>query len=335
MHAIYIQLVCITTFLSPIWAENSPYSDLKINIFNKNNQIQTNFYDAIKEIEEKFDEQKFEEEIKDTLETAATVAGRIPFVGEIFNLLSDVINLAAGDEDWKSEVKDMIRKEIETQNPIIEIDDVLKEFRRTQGWMDIIKSLNKTNDNYAHHVVSIYKNLQAMIDVFSDFGSVSHQKPYPLVGAQVLIALSLAIAAFEPIAVEQMPTETKLLTLPCQAYDLLIDYRKYAVDARLDKLSGIPPENLVDVKNAPYNPEGYPPMGTSDTCKHNDKINYYCVGDQFGTTYCNIEGYCHIGYAQHVRHQVEKMFPVEQLKQACQKEWPEREPTGKNYSIQV
>lgn len=314
---------------SPGWAEN-PYSGYKINLFNKNNDIQTKFNDAVKEIEKRFDDTFHGGDVKTIINNAATIGGRIPVLGEIFGIASDIVNTVAQDGDWQSEIKSQIDKKIEQQNPITEVDNMLKQFRLCQKKMNIIKKLGKEHKNYNTHVIKAYDELHEMIDKFSDFGSLSHQKPYPLVGSQVLIALSLAVAAFESIAVDVMPDETKEIALPCQAHDLLTDYRSYAVDARFDKLSGLHVWDVADVKNLPFKSDGYT-ADSSPNCKNsNTNDDNKCTKDQFSASkYCHTDSNCRIGYYKHVRHQIEKVFPVEQLEKICKSEWPEREITGK------
>lgn len=324
MRAAIGLVVCITTttLVSLCWAQ-SRYSDFKISVFNRDDSIQTSFLQAVTEIEGIFDKnmQSTGAEIQSGLDTANAIASKIPILGSIFEDVVKVFGTLLKEKDWKAEVQDMIRKEIEQANPINDVEDMLKKFNTALQWMQFPTDVN-VND--------IYKDLQEMLDKFSDFASTSHQKPYPLVGSQLLIALSLAIATFEPTAAAVKPKETKYFTLPCQAYDLLRDYRSYAVDVRLRKLNTFKtsPEKITDLKLEEYKPEGYISDIIAPECKHNPM---QWMVDSFSpkVTYRSFYSHCHIGYAKYLKHQIEKVFPVDRLKEECAKEWPSREPSGK------
>lgn len=336
MHTVYI-LVGITTILSPTIL--SFWTDIKINIFNKQNEIETRFSNAVQEIEQSFDRELSAADDSGTVKqfidigseaAGAAISSVLPGFGIIFGMVRSFVIGALEDQKWIAAVKQMIRTEIIFNNAINGVKDMNIAFKNIKDWMEFLN--DKTNDNYNHNVNSIYRDLKTLIDKFSDRDSPYIQ--YPLVGAPFLIALSLAVAAFEPTAAEQLPNETKKFTLPCQAYDLLIDYRSYAVDNRLDKL--FPREELLAVRNAPYSPNGYITLAHSECERYPKSEKDDCVVDQFATSnYCNSNLMCRRGYAEYVRHQVEKMFPVKQLEQACKKEWPDREPTGKNFQIEL
>lgn len=261
------------------------------------------------------------DDAKNILNVAAISTSFVPIVGQIMGVLSGIVGMTVTEADWQSANKRMI----DDKDDIHQLrDDVKSVEERLEIANSYLKYLNKTNPNYGLYVFYIYHTMQEKISEFSRLDSI--YKKYPLIASPFLMILSLAVAAFEPIARDQMPIETKEFSLPCHLYDLLFDYCAYSIDARLDKLD-LSVEDRIFVKNYPYSPYGYNLTDSMD-CTHNAGSSD-CVNDEFGTKYCNSNYPCRLGYAFYIRHQIEKISPVDQLGQACRKEWPYRRASGK------
>lgn len=322
-------LVWLATILRLGWADD-PYSGLKVNIFNKENKMESTFHTAIEEIHGHFEEALSTGDTMDAgksmIDVSTGFMGNIaPGFAIVYGLLSKFVDSTFENNKWKAAVEQMIDDKAILKSALDEFRLMRNQLKKIVEW---VPYTFESNPSYERNVDYIYKGENELIGAFTDDSPFVQ---YPLIGAPFLIALSLAVATFEPKAAAVFPLEYKNFTLPCQVYDLLVDYRSYAVDDRLDKLK-LPRNKLIDVRYEPYNPNGYTST-TFSNCKHDGSADK-CVEDTFSTNkYCHNDEHCRIGYALHVRHEVEKIFPVEQLHAECKKEWPEREATGKAIAI--
>lgn len=167
---------------------------------------------------------------------------------------------------------------------------------------------------------------------------------YPLLGAPVIIELSLMLAVFEPLAMQLNENFMSNLKLSCKLRDVLKNFVPFVVAARLEATSANF-TNRIRVRNAKFNRNGYnktsflpcPKFPCTTLLKDidDDLFNKLCFFDKMSKTeYVRFEDYlgdkhdCEIGYAQHVRHLVEKMFqqPIDLLAQQCKR--PRGKPTG-------
>lgn len=80
--------------------------------------------------------------------------------------------------------------------------------------------------------------LQQLYNILQIFHAEdSYFRKYPLISSPLVIELALVAAIFDPISKGLgIESEVNKYRLPCLAYDLLFEYRAYAVDSRLDKL---------------------------------------------------------------------------------------------------
>lgn len=80
----------------------------------------------------------------------------------------------------------------------------------------------------------IVAKLAAILQKFNDKDYLFRK--HPLISSPILIELALVVALFNPISKGLPENEISKYRLPCLAYDLLFEYREFAVDSRLDKL---------------------------------------------------------------------------------------------------
>lgn len=232
------------------------------------------------------------------------VLSYIPTVGKLFSEFPPFLDLIFGKMDANTRY----------------FINSLKDFFQTAS--NELNDLTISSDNYYDCVSNIYQTLKQKITEFS--------KKESLLNAPIIVALSRAVAAFEPIAENLMPSETAENLLPCQAYDILIDYRLATVSRRIDALT-LEPEYKFKAKTALYNPNGYAEYDSDKIakCLH-DSQSQRCSYDDFGYKYCNSEPDCHVLCAQHIRHKVEEVFPEKKIKQECHKYCPKRNKDGKH-----
>lgn len=164
--------------------------------------------------------------------------------------------------------------------------------------------------------------LNSMINFFGDRNALFVK--YPLIGVPPLIQLGLLVAFFTPMANTLVPEVAKSPQISCKMRDVLLWYRPCTVRARLDKLSSsntLIYKVLSEVMVQPYNEYGYNLTSIMDC----EPVRRPCFSsmylmDKFNTDhYCaNWEiSNCFRGYAELVRHQIEKLFPVKRLNALC------------------
>lgn len=170
-----------------------------------------------------------------------------------------------------------------------------------------------------------------------------------MVGAPPLIQLASLVAFFSPIVEQLNSWEAMNPQISCKMYYLLLDYRTRTVMARLHKLHAeVSPfgaliklnkhrASLIKVMSLPYNETGYnstnpPYVDCNRGCDSNlMMLTDACVKDKFSTEIYSGRNLglktCLGDLAALLRHRVEKLFPVEQLKSLCNEQKP-KQPTG-------
>lgn len=324
-------------YRDPLLARH-PFSDTKFNIFGKEDASNT-FSSQLEAIQQGFKSQFLSNDIgsfQQNLAFAALATSFVPYLGAALGALSVLLGFIFTDGDWQNAIVDMIGDMDDFNNVKEGIRAINRDLKDINGDFEF---LNVTKYQQ-YHIYDINKRLKSIIESFAEPDSI--YKKYPLIAAPYLILVSLTWAAFEPIVSRQMPEETKKAALSCQAYDLMIDYRTYTVDARIDQFGKIDPDKLAEeytslfelrdfIKKYPYDPKSFDSNDYASyiRCK-NDPNSKNCIEDNFGTAYCNNDNTCQSTYGNYIRHHVEKMFPVDQLKKMCEKDWPNRKESGKH-----
>lgn len=244
----------------------------------------------------------------------------VPFLGTLVGLMSNFAGILEQETKWKTqfakEISDQTDKKFASYNV-----DTMDTFLITDR--QLIKSLNKTiqggnYDKIKGEMIStadnIHKDFLNMINGFTKPNSKF--KHHPLIGSSILIALSLMVSVFEPIAIPFIAKASNL-KLSCMIRDGMIDYLPFMVEDRLAKLNTNFIE-LTKVRNKPYNQNGYDELSyldcTNETCRAT------CIKDEYSAKDLqrNVkESNCEINYALHLRHLVEKMFPIKLLQERC------------------
>lgn len=289
-----------------------PYDDVEIRIFSQHtlSQIEINIHESIKTVDNLFGTEE--------IETTKTVASFIPYIGQ---LVSKFVGMVAGDYDSQSTLIKTIADEIRRETIVNDLNLMEAAMETIQAKIGL---LNETDSDSGKLIASqMQTGLDEMINFFARPDSIFKQNV--LIVAPVLIQISLIVAVLEPVAETLIPLETKTIKLSCKTLDTLVAYRPMAVAERLDKLS----DHSVEVRKAPFNPKGYNTTNSLDCIKGCPESSS-CMTDEYGTSdYSASSGSnanCFIGYAQHVRHLVEKVFPTKLLERTCKRE--SQKPTG-------
>lgn len=314
-------LVCLL-ISSSCWAREvqTPCGEKKILIFSSHWEFDDLIRDGFNKIEQLYKPMADLVTYDPTKETAAVLT-YIPRVGKLFEELSNFLKeILENSNSWHATVSTASQySNLESRTK------TMKEFFSSAG--KELNVLKLSSQNYYDCVNNIYQTLQKQINEFSV--TDSSNKKHTLSDVPLLFAISIAVAAFEPIAANLMPEETREQKLPCHVSDLLVDYRSASVDERIDMLK-IDPENKFSVRAEPYNPNGYTTSSGENSldCKHDSTISG-CENDPFYTSYCNRDSICRIRCVQYIRRKIEEMFPVDQLNLMCENQCPKTKPAGK------
>lgn len=156
------------------------------------------------------------------LETGMVIVGKMPVVGDVGQLILTYATLLEDGSDWKKTLARTIadggdRKILEN-----DIKKLRSRIDSIQKSLTISKNLDLNTVNW-----STRKDLDYMMDIFSAHNSLF--KKYPLVAAPAVIDLAHFIASLHK--------NINNLEISCTMRNILLDYRKRTVDARLDKIS--------------------------------------------------------------------------------------------------
>lgn len=180
---------------------------------------------------------------------------------------------------------------------------------------------------------SLYTTFRTYVTSFTNRESTKRQ--HPSIALPSLIEMSFVVSIFEPVLIELFGNDAQKLS--CVTRNAIYNFLPFVLEDRLNKLKDVNQVNMIKVRNAPYNQSGYNTsevmycwpeskniwvsafkptiielqnmMIFEDTAT-NEKYIYQVIGD--GTS-------CEIGYAQHLRRSIEKMFeiPFEIADQMC------------------
>lgn len=317
-------LFCATLTLLGVCSAGIPFDQVKFNIFDNN---QTHLLEALvsnslKSTENFFANKNIANLITNT--EILTLNSVVPFVGQLSTVSSTFRNLLANDGEW---VKSFVKSTANERRSDLALSDI----HWMQAAIKIIK--NEVTDldgtNIEHNVFRksiasfVHSDLDKMINLFAHQYSIF--KKYPLIGAPVLIELSLLIAIFTPIAKVLVPLDVKNPQIACKTLNTLLDYRPRIVSARLEKIHSnntLFVGTLAAVRQLPYYPYGYNKTVALECQKINENRLFLPpnngLWDEFGYDIPHhYDQTCFRDYASYVRHKVEKMFPIQLLERVC------------------
>lgn len=189
----------------------------------------------------------------------------------------------------------------------------------------LLPSKNKPISN-GLRILGIFDNFYSMF-----VNSKMFFRECSLIVSPLLITMATLVALMYPLLLEINPLESEKENLPCKFYDLLLEYRAYAVDARMDKMnindqSTSTLTQLGEARTGKYEPSN---IKCYNGCMNSTKkIRYICIKDEYGFNEYYIQAVygtsCVKDYAALVKKRVEDFFPVEMLSSLCKP----RTPTG-------
>lgn len=313
-------VVCIVAIkISSIQAKIT-YDEIEANIFDeKPRDYEQNVFNSI---------QTTKDVLSSDAVATALVAGvlaleKIPKYGELAKSLPMLRYTLEDRSSWREAFTNTIASE--TMRTIAESENAWMEatIQTIQEKFNIIGENNPNLSNRKAIASIIHTDLDRMLNIFE----TNIYRKNPLISSPPLILLASLIAAFSPIAKELIPFEEKNSQIACRMHDILLDYRKTTVNARLQRLSTqktILP-SLFDVMSMPYNPNGYNKTnpGAID-CDKGCKWNKLCLKDEFSSEefYVKITKddksmKCVHDYAALIRYRVEQLFPIELMSKLC------------------
>lgn len=245
----------------------------------------------------------------------------LPYIGPVVDVISDFLDILSHETDWKTKFSQEMRKEIQGEIVVDNIDNMETTLMTIGNYISLINHTiqngdysEKQNDSMKGYVNTIYTDFDKMITALTKPNSKF--KHSPLLAAPFLIELSLFVSAFDPIQIAFF----KRKRLSCKILYGLYDYMPFVVEDRLSKLN----TNLIkltELRNVDCNINGY------DRWSHLDCNTEHCVEtcitDEFSTKKYQrkVPGSdCERNYVLHLRHLVEKMFPLDQLYSTCDRE---------------
>lgn len=345
MIVLFRIFLCASIILGICFATNIDVKDVEIKVFeSEDRSIEAILLKSIEDTETLFDSGYFE--------TAMGALGLID-IGPITSIIQLYVDVISDSDAWKRELTKAIADETERKKVETVLFLIKAKLGHIKRQLPFLKGSSKGEHNDRHGTGLIFQNeLDEIFGYFTD--STSPIASYPILAAPLLIELALLTATFQPIT--EVLKLTQHLKLSCQAHDALAVYRSRVVDSRLDMLStetfdkdilqssrDQQQRNLVIAKEKSRRSNDiYSNVNSSGVlrCESYGKgcsdyftilnENTYCISDSFGSNKFMVKKDqidCMEDYIALLRHNVEKMFPIELLKQICDKETPKK-PTG-------
>lgn len=321
------------------------YDDIQTNIFNGGPRDFEYLVSASTENIRVFFERN---DISIGIVTGLITLRLMPYIGKFSRLVPMMLEMIVDESAWRAQFTTTIAEEITREVGESEVRWIEATLLTIQSKIKVLSDENSDDENRKTVTSIIHTELNRIVNLFELKSSLFRK--YPLVGAPPLIHLASLVATFSPIAHELIPMEAMNPQISCKMYDLLLDYRTRTVMARLHKLHAkvaifeslikwtFRPSSLTAVMSLPYNRYGY-----SSTYPPTVSCNWGCDDDEMGIMEaCTMDKFsgdiysgrnmgshsCFEEYACLLRHRVEELFPVEQLKNLCTEHNP-KQPTGK------
>lgn len=338
---VFFVLAFIATVVISLSSAQIPFDNVNANSFTSQNgmTIETNIADSMKTTKNFFASGLFKKILSAGMKI--TKIGRktvtaglkiVPLVDHLLKFTRALTNILASETEWPGTFEQEMDKKIREIIANERVNSMKSTLGTISSLIETLKDSPIEDPDVTIPVnVLLLTLLDTMLNDFDQYNSLF--KRFALVGAPILIELSLIVAIFEPIAKIIIPNKIGRFKLSCKARDLLIDYRPFVLSNRLEKLN-TNLEFMASVKNAPYNSKGYITTNTllcEENCSEKRGKDGLCLADEFGAKKYSVHSKaeltnCRIGYGQHVRHLLEENFPFEELEAVCGEK--AKEPSG-------
>lgn len=287
------------------------------------------------------------------------IAKFIPYASEVIDIATGFVELFEEETDWRNEFKKvfaelipeaLVKHSTESSRRFLEVvGDKLQTINKTI--LDRERSLSKIEENMKLHPENCesYERQKLNVEQSAHYGSTvaisllmsfdlniksfttwnSTLKHYPLIAAPSLIEMSLMVSVLEPLAIQLVGNKVEKRS--CVVRDAIYDFLPFLIEARLEALNA-DQTNMIAVRNAPFNKTGYtnsdylkcaPSENCISTFFRTKDVDALCLIDKLGSEKYEAQSgervSCEIGYAQHLRHLIEKMFetPLEISNKMC------------------
>lgn len=326
MRTFYV--VLIATIFTFVYTDDNnwvPWEEAHMRVFDGDENMRT-VEDSIKTSLEQTKNFFARDDIKNTLQVFTLGTANLPFVGQLFSIVSTCAGMLESETEWKDKFTLVIIDEMKkghVNNDLSKMGDVVHSIKNRLPFLNRTvagKEKKKITSEVVSFATDIFSRLEEMIISFAK--PDSPHKRYPLISGPFLSELGMLVASFEPIAIKLLQ-EASSSKLSCQIRDATFDYLPFLLAARFEN-TNIDLWKSKRVRRMPYNPNGY-----NDTkqleCEHvgDRKIENYekeVLKDEFGSLKYYKRHFhtpCEDSYAQHLRYLVEKSFPLEVLNLIC------------------
>lgn len=328
-------LFCTGFVIGSIWA-TIPYNQIDINIFDdRPSDFEFRVIESTQTVKNFFDRG----DVMLAIAGGMVALNATPYIGNFSKLIPMARDTLADQGEWRRVFSKAIANETMRSITESEIRWMKSTLKTIQTKMRLLGDDNPDFENRKTIASLIHTDLNKMIKFF-DLKSSLFRK-YPLLGAPPLIHLASLVATFCPIAKTLIPLEARNPQISCKMYDILTeDFLPRVILIRMQKLNAEITvffkhifKSFVKVMSLPFNEFGYNQTnpGAID-CVKARKDQMEIIADTYGSNayYVGIDEYtttCIIDYVSLVRHRIEALFPVEQLKKMCVNRAPKK-PTG-------
>lgn len=346
MRVFFVLVYIAAIALNLSWAQIS-YDNVKANSFTAQNgmTIESNIAESLKTTKNVFASNIFKSIVnagititkigRNTVTAGLKIA---PIVNQLMKVTRALTQILASETEWQGTFEHEMDKKIRELIASERVNSMKSTMGTVTSFIETLKDSSIEDPETISVNVLLLSTFDSLLNQFDQYNSLL--KRFALVGAPILIQLSLMVAIFEPIAKTIIPNKINQFKLSCKARDLLFDYRPFVLSNRLEKLN-TNLEFMVSVKNAPYNSNGYNQTNMlfcEEGCPENREKNGLCLTDKFGEKKYSVNSKteltnCRIGYGQHIRHLLEKTFPFEELSRICEEQ--AKKPSGKIYPFQI
>lgn len=144
--------------------------------------------------------------------------------------LDYLVSMVGGD--WKKTFNKVTANAESAVKSVTEVGAQINDLRKE------ISSFKSDKESRKSNGPKIAEKLENILQKFNGDNSVFRNNP--LISSPLLIKLTLLVPLLLSITMGlEIEQEISKYRLPCLAYDLLFEYREYAVDSRLDKLQAM------------------------------------------------------------------------------------------------
>lgn len=209
-----------------------PYENVKANSFTAQNgmTIESNIAESMKTTKNIFASGGF----KAILAAGITITkiGRktvvagleiVPIVNKLLKVTRALTSILASETEWQGTFEQAMDKKIHEMIANERVNTMKSTLGTVTSLIETLKD-SPIEESISVNVL-LLSLLDTMLNQFDQYNSLF--KRFALIGAPILIELSLMVAIFEPIAKTVIPSKIDRFKLSCKARDLLVDYRSF------------------------------------------------------------------------------------------------------------